>query len=927
MSDPVARLNAALQGRYAIERELGEGGMATVYLADDIKHERKVALKVLKPELAAVVGAERFLAEIKTTANLQHPNILPLFDSGEADSYVFYVMPYVEGESLRDKLDREHQLPVDEAVRIASEVAEALQAAHEQGVVHRDIKPANILLSRGRPLLADFGIALAVSSAGGTRLTETGLSVGTPHYMSPEQAVGDRTTGPSTDIYALGCVLYETLVGEAPYTGTTAQAILGRIITGEPVSATKHRPSVPANVDAAVRKALEKLPADRFGSAQGLVQALADPGFRHTVVGGDEPAEVEPRPLSRRALPWGLTAVLAVTLVVLTSRPPVQPAPEVVRFTVPIAQGDTTYLGGPFTWNWGVPVSTSVAMSPAGDLLVYAARGGPDAPLTDGRLYSRRFDQDVAEPIAGTEGAQSPFFSPDGAWIGFFVEASLKRVSMVDGTLETIVAEAPLGEGNPSGDPGSGPPLGATWGDDGTIVFSGAGLLYRVAATGGEPELFAEGLLPGAGDSVFYRRPEILPGSQAILLQAIPSQSRDPEDAEIVALDLAGGTRRTVLTDAMDPRYVQTGHLLFVRQGTLMAVRFDPNRLEVQGQPVIMIEDVMHAVLMPNGQSETHAAQVAVSGSGHLAYARGGIFPEERNRVVRITSAGDTVPLEMDGRDYLSLMVSPDGSRLAFMAFEGSGLRLGVHDLGRGVTQLLNGLSDEHPIWSPDGQSLAVYSNDDGHMYRRAADGSGEPERLAPSDRSQYPSSWSSQGVIAFLSEESPESGESDIWLLPPGEEPAPFFTSGSVEWGPTFSPDGRWLAYSSDESGRREVYVRPYPGPEPATQISGDGGLNAAWSPDGRQIYYVQDMEGPRPWVLMSVDVTPGDELQAGRPVPLIDSWIFGMQGVRGYDVFPDGSFATYTADIRPYLEQHGVTELHVVLNWFEELKERVGN
>ena len=241
MTDPVTRLNAALSGRYRVERQLGEGGMATVYLADDLKHERKVALKVLKPELAAVVGAERFLAEIKTTANLQHPHILPLFDSGQADSFLFYVMPFVEGESLRDRLDRERQLPVDEAVQIASDVAEAIHSAHERGIVHRDIKPANILLSNGRPLVADFGIALAVSSAGGGRLTETGLSLGTPHYMSPEQATGDQSVGPATDIYALGCVLYEMLVSEPPYTGGTPQAILGKIITGTPEPVTQHR--------------------------------------------------------------------------------------------------------------------------------------------------------------------------------------------------------------------------------------------------------------------------------------------------------------------------------------------------------------------------------------------------------------------------------------------------------------------------------------------------------------------------------------------------------------------------------------------------------------------------------------------------------------------------------------------------------------
>ena len=276
MSDPITRLNAALEGRYAIERELGEGGMATVYLADDLKHERKVALKVLKPELAAIVGAERFLAEIKTTANLTHPHILPLFDSGEADSFLFYVMPYLEGETLRDRINREKQLPVDEAVRIATAVANALDHAHRNKVIHRDIKPGNILLQDGEPVVSDFGIALALGVAGGTRLTETGLSVGTPFYMSPEQATGDQAVGASTDTYALGSVLYEMLVGDPPFAGSTAQAVLGKIIVGKRVSVTEERASVPANVDAAIRKALEKLPADRFTSAQDFARALGD---------------------------------------------------------------------------------------------------------------------------------------------------------------------------------------------------------------------------------------------------------------------------------------------------------------------------------------------------------------------------------------------------------------------------------------------------------------------------------------------------------------------------------------------------------------------------------------------------------------------------------------------------------------------------
>ena len=303
-AEVVVRLNTALIGRYRIQRELGEGGMATVYLADDLRHERKVALKVLKPELAAVVGAERFLAEIKTTANLTHPHILPLHDSGEADGFLFYVMPHIEGESLRDRIDREKQLPVDEAVRIATAVASALDHAHRHKVIHRDIKPGNILLQDGEPVVADFGIALAVGAAGSNRLTETGLSLGTPYYMSPEQATGDQTVGPPTDTYALGCVLYEMLVGEPPYGGSSAQAVLGKILAGKHVSAMEERPSVPANVDAALRCALEKLPADRFTSAQEFVRALAptaplsdvdlrsDPGVRPCPI--QSPASTQP---------------------------------------------------------------------------------------------------------------------------------------------------------------------------------------------------------------------------------------------------------------------------------------------------------------------------------------------------------------------------------------------------------------------------------------------------------------------------------------------------------------------------------------------------------------------------------------------------------------------------------------------------------
>ena len=276
MTDPAARLAAALADRYRLEREIGAGGMATVYLAYDLKHERRVALKVLRPELSAVIGAERFLVEIKTTANLQHPHILALYDSGQVDGTVFYVMPFVDGESLRDRLEREKQLPVADAVRIATEVAGALDYAHRQGVIHRDIKPENILLHDGRALVADFGIALAASRGpGGARMTETGMSLGTPHYMSPEQALGERNLDARSDVYALGCVLHEMLAGEPPFTGPNAQAVIARVMNSAPEPVTSLRKSVPAEVAEAILTALEKLPADRFASAAEFAAALA----------------------------------------------------------------------------------------------------------------------------------------------------------------------------------------------------------------------------------------------------------------------------------------------------------------------------------------------------------------------------------------------------------------------------------------------------------------------------------------------------------------------------------------------------------------------------------------------------------------------------------------------------------------------------
>jgi eukaryotic-like serine/threonine-protein kinase len=915
MQDPVGRLNAALSGRYEIERELGQGGMATVYLAQDLRHQRRVALKVLKPELAAVVGAERFLAEIRTTAGLQHPHILPLHDSGEADGLLFYVMPYVEGETLRERLDREHQLPVDEAVRIATNVAEALDYAHRHGVIHRDIKPANILLQDGKPVVSDFGIALAVSAGGAGRLTETGLSLGTPHYMSPEQATGDVSVGPATDVWALGCVLYEMLVGEPPYTGSTPQAVLGKIITAEPASITGSRRTVAANVDAAVRQALEKVPADRFREAQDFARALAQPDFRHghTTAAG---RSASVGAWKRVAFGAGAAAVVLAVLLArsLASAPDPASGPlgGTAAFTVPVGEGADVWLGGEIDAEFGRPSATSLALSPDGALLVYAAWEERADGTRSSRLYARHLGREQADPIPGTEGGAAPFFSPDGDWIGFFAGPSLRRVPTAGGNAETIVpVAAPDARSR-----------GATWGDDGTIVYGCPGGLCRVAAAGGTGQLVVERdtLFTGPG----LLQPHLLPGSNDLLYHELPTY--EPARAEIQALDLATGTPTTLLRNATDPRYVETGHLLFMRQGTLMAVRLDPDRLQTEGEPFAVLEDAMQALLMPNADWVTGAAQVAISRAGHLAYARGGVYPEDpRGVLARAWPDGRRDTLGLAPRRYLGVRVSPDEERLLFSVGPGQALSLFVHDLPRGVTQRVStmGFSNSMAVWSPRGDSIAFISDredDVPNVYRMAVDGNGEAERLAPSRRGQFAPAWSSGGAIAYLQ-------EGDIWLLTPAGRPERFFASSAIERYPAFSPDGRWMLYTSDESGRQEVYVRPHPGPGSATQVSAQGGVEPVWSRDGRRIYFGQPGDAR---VMMAVDVLAGEPFRASRAAALMP-WPYATTNPgRSYDVLADGSFV-----VRPLEDEaleprallralHRVGKIHVVLNFVEELRRR---
>ena len=638
MSDPVARLNAALEGRYAIERELGEGGMATVYLADDLKHQRKVALKVLKPELAAVVGAERFLAEITTTANLTHPHILPLHDSGEADSFLFYVMPHIEGESLRERIDREKQLGVDDSIAITQKVANALDYAHEHGVVHRDIKPGNILLSeRGEPLVADFGIALAVAQAGAGRITETGLSLGTPHYMSPEQATGDRDVDPRSDVYALGCVLYEMLAGQPPFSASTAQAVLVKILTADAPSITSERRTVPPHVGHALAKSLEKLPADRFTSAAEFASALGDESFAYKARARTPVAASTPEPVATPGtMPssWNRLTIATTTLAALFAVAfgwsllrPQQPR-QVGRFGLTFSEGQELSTGA----------GINVALSPDGSRLVYAGQS---------QLWQRRLNQLEPEPIPGTEGARNAVFSPDGNSLAFNGDGSLQTVSLLGGPTLTVVASSvPTGSG------------GLDWGSDGMLSFTDTdGAIQRVPASGGEPT-------PVTTNEAGTRHQLVaaLPESQGLLFTI---RRGGPQESEIAVMGFDDGEVRTLLPGTM-ARYATSGHLVYAAaNGTLLGAPFDLERLEVTGPSVGMLEGVSVGVNSPS--------RFALSETGTLLYVQGVANSGIGTRLLVVDLQGNEEAVPLAPRIFLGARWSPEGESVAYYGTEPGG--------------------------------------------------------------------------------------------------------------------------------------------------------------------------------------------------------------------------------------------------------------
>ncbi len=886
MTQQIERLTAALAGRYRVERELGQGGMATVYLAQDLKHDRKVALKVLKPELAAVLGAERFVVEIKTTASLQHPHILPLFDSGTADGFLFYVMPFIEGETLRDKLNRETQLGVDEAVRIAREVADALDYAHGKGVIHRDIKPENILIQNGRPMVADFGIALAVSAAAGGRMTETGLSLGTPHYMSPEQATADKEISGRSDIYSLASVLYEMLAGQPPHLGGSAQQIIMKIIAEPVESVTRYRKSVPPHVDAALAKALEKLPADRFDSARAFSEALGNPSFASTG-GVRDPGNITPGWQQRALVPLAAVAVLAVAAAVWGWMRPA-PSRPVARYH--LALPDSAQVTGVFA---------RMASTLDGGRLIYRSGTGPEATHA---LWVRERDKLGATRLAGTEGARAPFISPNGETVAYFGTNALWTIP-IGGGPRTLIAAGPIGEN------------GGSWGRDDVVFLDGAGpsALLKVRATPGSvPEPFTR--LDTAANESDHVFPEILPNGKAVIFVA---RIGAYEKWEVAVADIKTGNHRR-LTRGVFARYARSGHLLIVAaSGALTAVRFDQDAMQLTGTPVALDETV-------GLRGFARAPDMVISDQGTLIYSRNGSPPGgdrgEPMWVARDGRAESVAPGWTRAARFPAL--SPDGSQLALSLEEGSdNLQLWVRNLERGTTEKLthDGALNWRPSWLPDSRSL-LYLTDQrklSEVFLRRLDGADSDSVLLTlrSEISEAVATADGQWIVYREG----ANAFSDLYArrLKGDTTPVALATSEFLERNPEVSPNGQYLAYASDETGQPEIYLRPFPRVSDGKWlVSTVGGTNPLWSRNGKELFY-RNGNGD----LVAVEVTAGTP-PIGRQRVLFSvlPYVFGWPH-RSYDIAPNGRFLM----LRRTEDVAANSPLVVVENFFEELRRKV--
>jgi len=838
MTDPMARLGAALADRYRLERELGQGGMATVYLAADLKHDRQVAIKVLKPDLAAVLGSERFITEIKTTAALSHPHILPLFDSGEAGGFLYYVMPYIQGETIRERLNRETQLGIEDAVRITSEVADALDYAHQHGVIHRDIKPENILLHAGRPMVMDFGIALAVSAAAGGRMTETGLSLGTPHYMSPEQATADKEITGRSDIYSLASVLYEMLAGVPPHDGGSAQQVIMRIIAETPKPVGELRRSVPPNVAAALGKALEKLPADRFDSARAFAEALANPHFVTMSTAAAAPAlsasglrQWLRNPLSVLALASLLLG--AGLLSTLAWRQPAPPVPEpvmafVLADSLPARQVD-----------FALTDDGTIIFSRPGQGLYVRWPGELEETLLPGTETVAAFATPVVSP-GGTDVVYAA-----GTQSGRARHSSLRRTSLRGGASSTLWTSGETSQ----------VALPLAWEEDGWIYINtfGAGVGTSMASTAPLSRVRASGGAIEPVAAVRLWEAVVLPGGKAL----VGCHRFASGDSRVLGVNLASGDTVHIASDACSPRWSPTGHLLVAGvDGTLRALPFDPDRLAATGPPLPLLEGL--AIL-------GRRADYQVSQSGTLVYVSGPADPVSgMAQLTMVGLDGGVSPISLPptgDRGHADL--SPDGRMLAYIRDD----QVWLYDLELGSNRQLTTVGRLHmyPIWSPDGTRVAYHAArpdaDNGDVYVQAVSGDSVGVHVGGTPGSDRPTQWLPDGRLLVASLAPGGGARFDVFTLTTDRRGAavPILQADWSEEAATVSPDGKWLAYLSDESGRHQLIVRAWPGLDRKSVIADSAAFSSrvTWAPDSRTLYYRRQDD------LMAASLTGTDSLR----------------------------------------------------------------
>jgi len=878
-------------GPYEIVAPLGAGGMGEVYKSRDTRLDRTVAIKILHSPDATL--QQRFAREARAISALDHPHICALYDVQHANGQNFLVMQYVEGETLAERLTR-GRLPLEEALRYAIEIADALAHAHRHRIVHRDLKPANIMLTQTGVKLLDFGLAkmqepagqplasIAITKTPG--LTVEGTILGTLHYMAPEQLEGKEADA-RTDIFAFGAVLYELATGQRPFDGTSEASVIAAILDRDPPAMSSLVPIVPFALDRTVRKCLAKEPEKRWQAASDVsdeLQWIAEERAQATASVG------APTDRARSLGRWGLVTMILLTSVVVTGVVVwnVRPAPSspVRRSAISLPHGA----------RFRALTQPSVAVSPDGEKLVYVAtlRGVQ-------QIFVRSMDNFEAKPIAGTDGGYAPFFSPDGESIGFFAAGKLKTVSVTGGTLTTL-ADAPK-------------PWGATWGPNDTIVYAGTyeSNLLQVPASGGLPQRVTT--LDEKAGEVGHEYPEFLPGANAIVFTVPTETAPNWDDSLIEVQSLDTGKRRVLIRGGTYPRYVPTGHLVFIHSGTLMAVPFDLRRLEVSGSPLPVITGI--------AQSVSGVAQFSFSRMGTIAYIPGG--PEGALRSLEwVDRTGTSTPLPFPPQPYSHPMLSPDGRRILVWI-----TRLNcdamVLDIGRETVDRLTLAGDNHaPTWTPDGKRIAFESRRKGgafNLFWTPADASRPEERLAGNDHQTdgiTSLSWRPDGKMLAYVEFHPDTGR-DIWLLSVEHDrkARAFLQSASDEESPAFSPDGHWLAYVSNESGRFEVYVQPFPGPGEKWLISAGGGTEPVWNRNGRELFYRNGEN------MMAVEVTTQRNFTAGKPRTL-----FRLETPTTYGTYPNYDVS---ADGKRFLIVHdgdqGETQINVVVNWFEELKRQL--